>query len=261
MRTALFGGLLQLSDVVSRMIKLAHFLLIKESESFKMKGAFLRKLSFSARRLIVNNKLSSHELSRRQFITKLMPACALTCLGSGSVLALTPAEAKSFLQETKHKFDKEFGRKLTNRQFFAARYGEFIKLAKALEEEMGKDRLIEFLKKNTTENMLKVGQNHAKSSPDNSFRTYVNTFKSPGYKDTLTIEIVEDTEKAFELKITECIWATTFLQAKAGDIGYASVCFGDYAWAEGFNPKIKMVRDKTLMQGKDCCNHRYIWTG
>jgi hypothetical protein len=75
------------------------------------------------------------------------------------------------------------------------------------------------------------------------------------------MEIVEDTEKAFELKITECIWADTFLKAKAGHIGYAWVCWGDYAWAEGFNPKIKMVRDKTLMQGHDRCNHRYIWTG
>ena len=75
------------------------------------------------------------------------------------------------------------------------------------------------------------------------------------------MEIVEDTEKAFELKITECIWASTFLNAKAGDIGYASVCFGDYAWAEGFNPKIKMIRDKTLMQGHELCNHRYVWLG
>jgi hypothetical protein len=63
------------------------------------------------------------------------------------------------------------------------------------------------------------------------------------------MEIVEDTDKAFELKVTECIWAATFLQAKAGEIGYAAVCYGDYAWAEGFKSKIKLIRDKTLMQG------------
>lgn len=89
--------------------------------------------------------------------------------------------------------------------------------------------------------------------------TYVNQFRS-GYESTLTKEIVEDTEKAFELKVTECIWADTFLRAKAGDIGYAWVCWGDYSWAEGFNPKVKMIRDKTLMQGHDCCNHRYVYS-
>lgn len=65
------------------------------------------------------------------------------------------------------------------------------------------------------------------------------------------MEIVENTDAAYELKVTECMWAATFLAAKAGDIGWASVCFGDYAWAKGFNPKIKLVRGKT----------RYIWTG
>jgi len=51
------------------------------------------------------------------------------------------------------------------------------------------------------------------------------------------MEIVEDTETAFEIKVTECIWATTFRQAEAGDFGYAAICFGDYAWAEGLIQK------------------------
>ena len=27
---------------------------------------------------------------------------------------------------------------------------------------------------------------------------------------------------------------------------------------ERFNPKMRMIRTKTLMQGDDCCNNRYI---
>jgi hypothetical protein len=81
------------------------------------------------------------------------------------------------------------------------------------------------------------------------------------FKKILTFNIVEDTNTAFEIHVTECLSASTFLAREAGDIGHAFICWGDYAWAEGFNPKIKLVRDKTLMQGHDCCNHRYIWTG
>jgi hypothetical protein len=58
--------------------------------------------------------------------------------------------------------------------------------------------------------------------------------------------------------MTECLWAKTFLDANAADIGFACVCFPDYAVAQAFNPKMKMIRDKTLMQGHDCCNHRYV---
>jgi hypothetical protein len=197
---------------------------------------------------------------RRAFLTKIVPACALTCVGVKSVPALVHRGKHAYLQEEVHKFDQEFDRKLTYRQMLGARYRDLIDLARALEKEMGKDKMIEFLKKTTTERLLNFGKQQAERMQDNTFDAYVNQFRS-GYDKTLTMEIVEDTEKAFELNVTECIWADTFLRADAGDIGYAWVCWGDYAWAEGFNPKIKLIRDKTLMEGKTCCNHRYVWLG
>jgi hypothetical protein len=207
----------------------------------------------------IMDKTGPQELNRRQFFGKIMPACALMCFGCGSSLALAQDAEKKPAAKAKHKFDNPFGRKLSYRQFYAVQYGEFIRFAKALEKEMGKNKLIEFIKKYTEERMFKFGQEQAKRSADNSFQTYIAYFKRPGgYENSLTMTIVEDTEKAFELKVTECIWAKTFLDAKAGDIGFASVCYGDYAWPQGFNPKIKMIRDKTLIQGHDCCNHRYI---
>lgn len=137
-----------------------------------------------------------------------------------------------------------------------------IALARYLEKELGKEKMINLVKRKTTQEWLKFGQNSAKELGKNDLNSYVTQFRSiENYKNRLLKEVVEDTEKAFELKVTKCIWADTFLMAKAGDIGFAYVCFGDYAWAEGFNPKIKLVRDKTLMQGHDYCNHRYIWTG
>ena len=74
-------------------------------------------------------------------------------------------------------------------------------------------------------------------------------------------EVIEDTEKAFEIKIKECLTAVVFREENASDIGFATVCYADYGLPQGFNPKIKLVRDKTVMQGHDCCNRRYIMTG
>jgi len=204
--------------------------------------------------------MKMQKTNRRQFITSVIPACAVTCIGSNAGFASILRAEGNLLQEQKHKFDNNLERPLTYRQMLGRQFYNFLILAKGLEKEMGKEKTIAFLKKVATERQTNTGKHQASRMPDNSLAAYVKQFRS-GYDNVLTMEIVEDTEKAFELKVTECIWADTFIKAKAADIGYAWVCWGDYAWAEGFNPKIKMVRDKTLMQGHDRCNHRYIWTG
>ncbi len=71
------------------------------------------------------------------------------------------------------------------------------------------------------------------------------------------MDVVEFSEDVCELNVTECLWADTFKRSDAADIGYAAVCFADYTSITAFNPDFEMVRDKTLMQGHDCCNHRY----
>jgi len=162
----------------------------------------------------------------------------------------------------KHMFDQEFPMKLTYRKFIEGQNIQFIEFAKAVEEKLGEKETLELIKNLATEFNLERGKKQAENSTDQSLTTYTRMFANPKEWDgILNMEVVKDSETAFELKISECIQAECYIQHYASDIGYAQVCWGDYAWAEGFNPKIKLVRDKTLMQGHSCCNHRYIWTG
>ena len=198
-------------------------------------------------------------ITRRGFLSGLAPVCALTCLSTKKALALNFSREGQAQESSGHKFDKPYSRQLSFRQVSDIRYRNFISLAKDLEKEMGKDALIEFLKKRTLAELLEQGKSYAKRSPDTSFRTFSNIFKNPWMEATLVMEIIEDTDTVFEVKVTECLVADTFLRAKAGEIGDAAVCIGDYTFAEGFNPKIKMIRDKTLTLGHAYCNHRYVW--
>ncbi len=204
----------------------------------------------------------STKIPRRKFLSGIATACALPCLGMQTLLAMSN-DIKTLGeqdpdQEPKSKFDKTFPRELTYSQVFSMRYREFIDLAKALEKEMGKEKLIDYLKKKTKKEMFEYGETQAKEASDNSLNSYVEQFRGENYKDLLTMEVVNDTEVEFELKVTECIWASTFLKQEAGEIGFAAVCYGDYWWPKGFNSHIQFERDKTLMQGHDCCNHKYF---
>jgi hypothetical protein len=80
-------------------------------------------------------------------------------------------------------------------------------------------------------------------------------------KHVLTLETVQDSPQVFDIKVTECLRAKTFRELDAPDIGYALICHADYADCQGFNPRIVLSRSKTLMQGDECCDHRFVWDG
>ena len=70
---------------------------------------------------------------------------------------------------------------------------------------------------------------------------------------------MELTDRVFEVKVTNCLWARTFRERDAGDIGYAAMCHGDFSSAAAYHSKLKLERTKTLMEGHDCCNQKFTW--
>lgn len=204
------------------------------------------------------------QTNRRQFLIKTVPACALAYIGSSGLPGMRHLSAQ---QEGKHKFDQPLDLELTYRQFQRRVKQEKIQLIKTLIKELGEERTIEILKTDTREAALAQGQRGAqalkRAGLKNDFNAWVSQFRDPRRgKNTLTKEIIEDLEKTFELRVTECLYAEAYIKAGlGGEVGFAALCYMDYFWPKGFNENIKMVRDKTLIQGHDCCNHRYIWTG
>jgi hypothetical protein len=134
----------------------------------------------------------------------------------------------------------------------------YIPIMKSLAAQIGPEKLIAMLKEVTSER-ARNGMTR-RSIPNRDLATWTAGMKPPGplFQHALAAEIVEDSPQAFEFRISQCLWAKTFREEDAADIGYACVCYPDYAVASGFNPKLKLIRTKTLMQGHDCCNHRYV---
>ena len=79
----------------------------------------------------------------------------------------------------------------------------------------------------------------------------------PIMRNAVAFDIVKDSETAFEVRVCECLWASTFRAADAADLGYSWVCRPDFAMARAFNPDLRLRRDRTLMQGATRCNHRW----
>ena len=125
------------------------------------------------------------------------------------------------------------------------------------------EKMLELLRNASAKNNRDLGERAAKSRPTNDLHTFAEPFRNPRgvFKHANVYDIVEDTETVFAIRVRDCLSARTFLESDAADIGYAAVCHADYALPQGFNPKITLERDKTLMQGHDYCNHRYVMEG
>ena len=200
-------------------------------------------------------------VDRRQLLTRVMPVCSLACLCGGWVGADGAAEPDTPSKGGQHKFEVEFEEKTSMLRRVTQQNRGLIEFIKTLQSELKEEELIRLLEVYSAEVGRQVGKRQADNSPDTSFKNYVANFRPPRYDRALTIEIIEDTEKAFELRVTECVWAKVFRDAGLGGrVGQAAVCNMDYFWPPAFNENFKMERTKTLMQGDDHCNHRYLDT-
>jgi len=167
------------------------------------------------------------------------------------------------LQQETHKFDALVDPPRTWRRLEVDKIARFLEFAQYLAEDMGRDRVIEILKDFQSSRNAAQARRAANRLGSNDFDAFKRFYNPsiPALNRIVTLEIVENTETVYEWRITECINTVPYLSANAADLGYAAACFGDYAFAENFNPAIRLTRDKTIMQGHAYCNHRYTWEG
>ena len=209
----------------------------------------------------MENHVSRLVSDRRAFLRAVLPGGALFCLGGPCLFAAQQTGGKSKEAGQKHKFLKDAGMSFAD--VFKFSYADQLPLLRGLEREIGSEKLTAMLKRIIDDLAGKQAAEQAKKLGRNDLAAFTQELREPNsfFQNLLTFEIIEDTPQALETRVTECLWAKTYREANAGDLGYVLTCYGDYAAAQGFNPKMRMIRTKTLMKGDDFCNHRYVIEG
>ncbi len=209
----------------------------------------------------MDNRLLAPVSGRRVFLRTALPGGALLCLGGRCLFGFAQAQDKPQTPTPRNKFLNDSG--MSFAEVWRGTYAEYIPIWRGIEKEMGNEKFAAMMKRVIDEVAEKQSTEQARKLGKNDLAAYVEDMKKPNpfWQSVLTFQIVEDMPKAFEVKITECLWAKTFRDANAADLGYLLSCYGDYASARGFNPKMRMIRTKTLMQGDAYCNHRYVIEG
>jgi peroxiredoxin family protein len=189
---------------------------------------------------------------------RVFPACSL-CIGFSTIAFSNVSGQESQPVALEKRASEKTDMSYTD--LFSFSYGRMIPVFQHLSNQIGKEKFIEMLKQATYERSFQSMEARAKNVPerDRDMATFMSTMRNPSemYKHALSYEILKDTEKEAEFRVTECLWAKTFRQSNAGDIGYALVCHSDIATIKAYNPKIVFSRPKLLMQGDSECRFLY----
>lgn len=75
----------------------------------------------------------------------------------------------------------------------------------------------------------------------------------------LEIEIKEQGDNNFAFNVVRCRYAETYKAMGLGEIGHLLSCNRDGAFCEGYDPKLKLERTQTIMQGASHCDFKYTY--
>jgi fumarate reductase iron-sulfur subunit len=143
---------------------------------------------------------------------------------------------------------------LTRREIEARIAGPLIR---AFIEEFGKEKTLSVVKKVIGSLAQESGEQLATLVGGNSLHDFANGlsryWESGGAYEKEELEL-SDTK--YDFNITRCRYAEMYKQLGLSDLGFVLSCGRDYALLEGFNPKMRLVRTKTIMEGEDHCDFR-----
>ena len=73
----------------------------------------------------------------------------------------------------------------------------------------------------------------------------------------LEIEVVGETPTTYAFNVTRCRYSEMYKAMGLGEIGHLLSCQRDGTFCEGYDPKLKLERTQTIMQGASHCDFRF----
>ena len=136
-------------------------------------------------------------------------------------------------------------------------------LIKGYAEIIGFEKSLEIAAGVIRELARDAGRQLAADRGSNSLRDLadvVKTLWSHG-GEALDVEFIELSETVLDFRVTRCRYAEQYEHLGLGKFGYSLSCSRDAAFAEGFNPEIRMSRTQTIMEGAPYCDFRFRLNG
>ena len=130
-----------------------------------------------------------------------------------------------------------------------------VPLIKAYAKELGFKKAADMATRVIQDLARKAGQELAESLGSNAIADLARVVHEIWAHDgALEITILEQTENTFVFNVTRCRYVETYDRLGVKDFGLYLSCSRDGAFSEGFNPRLKLTRTQTIMEGAPHCD-------
>ena len=129
-------------------------------------------------------------------------------------------------------------------------------LAQAFIKEIGKEKTLKVFRGVIEALALENGSQLAEAVGGNSIAHLAEGLGAWAKGDAYEMEVLELTDTVYSYDITRCRYAEMYKELGLSDLGLVLSCGRDFKLIQGFNPAMKLVRTKTIMEGCDRCDFR-----
>lgn len=143
---------------------------------------------------------------------------------------------------------------LTRREVEVRLLAEFLP---ALGREFGPAEVLEVLRRTSVAIARRQGRELARCVPDRSLKAFRNSLVHWTRDEALVLDVLSESERELAFNVTRCRYAELYRRLGVPELGPVFSCARDFALIEGFNPRIRLTRTQTLMEGAGFCDFRY----
>lgn len=128
----------------------------------------------------------------------------------------------------------------------------------ALTNEFDRQRVLEIVRQTIVRIARQQGEQLAAVLAGNSLEHFAASMEDWKKNDAMQIEVLEQTPERFSFNVRRCRYAEMYRQLGIPELGELLSCNRDFSLIEGFNPKVRLTRTQTIMQGAEFCDFRFV---
>jgi predicted hydrocarbon binding protein len=129
-------------------------------------------------------------------------------------------------------------------------------ILRAFMDKLGREAVLDILQPIIEELAHQSGQAAARLAGGDGIEDFVKAMEAWSAGDAYDFKVIRQTSEAYDWDVTRCAYADMYRRLGMEDLGYHLSCARDFAMVKGFNPKMRLKRTKTCMEGAERCDFR-----